>query len=86
MPYYEYVCSDCTAGFELKRAMKEIDDPATCPDCHGEHVARQISKVAAFAHGESGSTTSLGGGGGCGGSCGSGGCGGGSCGSCASKN
>lgn len=83
MPYYEFVCSDCHSAFELKRAMKEIDSPATCPECHGEHVARQISKVAAFAHGESGSTTSLGGGG-CG--CGSGTCGGGSCSSCASHN
>ena len=82
MPYYEYVCSDCSSAFELKRSMKEIDAPATCPECHGDHVARQISKVAAFAHGESGSTTSLGGGGcGCGSSCS-----GGSCGSCASRN
>ena len=84
MPYYEYVCSDCNSEFELKRSMKQIDDPTTCPECHGEHVARQVSRVAAFAHGESGSTTSLGAGG-CG--CGSGGsCGGGSCGSCASRN
>lgn len=84
MPYYEYVCSDCNTLFELKRAMKEIDDPTACPECHGEHVARQISKVAAFAHGASGSVSSLGGGGGCGGGCGS--CGGGSCGNCASHN
>ena len=82
MPYYEYVCSDCNALFELKRSMKDIDNPATCPECRGEHVARQISKVAAFAHGESGSVSSLGGGGcGCGSSCS-----GGSCGSCASRN
>ena len=80
MPYYEYVCSDCNTEFELKRSMKEIDDSAKCPECHGEHVARQISKVAAFAHGESGSTTALSGGG-CGSSCG-----GGSCASCASRN
>ena len=79
MPYYEYVCSDCKTLFELKRAMKEIDDPATCPECHGEHVARQISKVLAFAHSDSGTVSSLGGGG-----CGS--CGGGSCDSCASRN
>ena len=83
MPYYEYLCSDCHSAFELKRAMKAIDDPAECPDCHGEHVARQISQVAAFAHGDGGTSTSLGGG--CG--CGNGGsCGGGSCGSCASRN
>ena len=80
MPYYEYVCSDCNADFELKCAMKEIDDPAECPECHGKHVARQISKVAAFAHGDSSNTISLGGGGGCGS------CGGGSCSTCASNN
>ena len=82
MPYYEYVCSDCRTQFEIKRSIKDIDVPAACPTCQGDHVARQISKVAAFAHGEGGSTTSLGGDGcGCGSSCG-----GGSCGSCASRN
>ncbi len=82
MPYYEYVCSDCHTPFELKRSMKEIDNPTTCPECHGKHIARQISKVAAFAHGAGGSVASLGGDGcGCGSSCS-----GGSCGSCASRN
>lgn len=79
MPYYEYVCSDCNTLFELKRSMKEIDDPATCPECKGEHVRRQISRVLAFAHGDGGSVSSLGGGG-----CGS--CGGGACASCGSHN
>ena len=80
MPYYEYVCDDCNTKFDLKRCIAEIDDPTTCPECHGEHVARQVSRVAAFAHGESGSTTSLGSSG-CGSSCA-----GGSCASCASRN
>lgn len=79
MPYYEYVCSDCKTLFELKRSMKEIDDPATCPQCHGEHVTRQISKVFAFAHGEGGSVSALGGGG-----CSS--CAGGACSTCGSRN
>jgi len=83
MPYYEFVCSDCNTPFELKRAMKDSDAPADCPTCHGQHVARKISKVAAFAHGDGGDVSSLGGGGcGCGGSC----SGGGSCGSCARRN
>lgn len=80
MPYYDYVCSDCQSKFELKRSIKEIDDPTTCPHCQGQHVARQMSRVAAFSHGDSG-TTALGGGGGCG--CGS--CSGGTCGSCGSS-
>ncbi len=80
MPYYEYVCADCQTQFELKRCIAAIDDPANCPACHGEHVARQISKIAAFSHGEGGSVSAVGGGGGCGG------CSGGTCGSCASRN
>ena len=79
MPYYEYVCGDCSTKFELKRRLAEIDNPAACPTCHGEHVARQVSMVMAFSHGDGSSVSSLGGGGGCGGSCG-----GGSCGSCGS--
>ncbi len=80
MPWYDYVCTDCENKFELHRSMKEIDDPAECPVCHGEHVTRQISLVLSFSHGEGGSVSTLGGGGGCAS------CGGGSCGSCASKN
>ena len=82
MPYYEYVCDDCHAQFELKRSMSNIDAPANCPSCHSDHVARQISQVAAFSHGEGGQVSSIGGNS-CGGGCGD--CGG-SCGSCASKN
>lgn len=77
MPYYEYVCDDCHAQFELKRSMSNIDAPADCPKCKSNHVARQISKVAAFSHGEGGQVSSIGGS-----SCGCGGCSGGSCGSC----
>lgn len=80
MPYYEYVCEDCNAKFELKRCIAEIDDPTACPECHGEHVARQVSRVMAFAHGDGGSVGELGGGGGCGS------CGGGSCASCGSAH
>lgn len=81
MPYYEYVCTDCKTQFELKRCIAEIDNPAECPECHGEHTARQISKVAAFSHSDGGSVSALGGGGG-----GCAGCGGGSCASCGSRN
>lgn len=82
MPYYEYVCDDCNTQFELKRTISAIDAPTACPQCHGDHVARQISRVMAFSHGDNGAVSSLGGN-----SCGGGNCGGGgSCGSCASHN
>ncbi|MCI0475689.1 MAG: zinc ribbon domain-containing protein [Anaerolineales bacterium] len=80
MPTYEYICSDCKTNFELRRSIKQIDDPAACPKCRGNRVARQISKVMAFSHGDGGGVSALGGGGGCG-SCSST-----SCGSCASRN
>jgi len=80
MPYYEYVCDDCTTKFELKRCIAEIDNPSACPECHSTHVARQMSRVMAFSHGDGdgGSVSALGNGGGCGS------CGGGTCGSCGS--
>ena len=80
MPTYEYVCSDCQAQFELRRSIKQIDNPATCPQCHGEHVARQISKVMAFSHGDGGNVSALGSGGGCSS------CSGAACSTCASRN
>ncbi len=79
MPLYEFVCTDCKIKFELRRSMKEIDDPAACPECHGVHTSRQISRVACFSHGEGESVSSLGGGGGCAS------CGGGTCASCGSS-
>ncbi len=80
MPYYEFVCEDCNTKFEMKRCIAEIDDPAACPQCHGNHVARQVSRVMAFSHGDGGSVSALGDTGGCAS------CGGGSCASCSSHN
>lgn len=79
MPTYEYLCSECHAQFELRRSIKQIDDPALCPHCHSARVARQISRVMAFSHGEGGSVSALGGGG-----CAS--CSSTACGTCASRN
>ena len=76
MPYYEYVCEDCNTKYEMKRCLAEIDDPSACPQCHGTHVARQMSRVIAFSHGDGGTVSALGSESGCGS------CGGGSCGSC----
>ena len=80
MPYYEYVCNDCSTKFEMKRRLAEIDDPMACPHCHGERVARQVSIVMAFSHGDGGSVSALGSGGGCAS------CGGGTCASCGSSH
>ena len=27
MPLYEYICCDCSTQFEIRRTMKEIDNP-----------------------------------------------------------
>ncbi len=80
MPYYEYVCNDCNTEFELKRCIAEIDDPTACPECHSDHVARQVSRVNAFSHSDGGNVSALGGGGGCAS------CGGGTCASCGSAH
>lgn len=63
MPTYEYVCADCETRFEVRRSIKQIDDPTTCPHCHSSRVARQISRVLAFSHSSDGSVSALGGGG-----------------------
>ncbi len=76
MPYYEYVCPDCETRFEIRRSMKEIDDPAICPQCQGTRATRQVSKVMAFSHGDGESVSALGGASACGG------CSGGTCSSC----
>lgn len=80
MPTYEYVCSDCNTQFELRRSIKQIDDPVTCPHCCGNRVTRQISKVIAFSHSDSGSVSALGGSSACS-SCSST-----ACSTCASRN
>jgi|YNPBryantNP2012_1023418.scaffolds.fasta_scaffold04466_6 putative FmdB family regulatory protein len=79
MPTYEYVCSDCQTRFEVRRSIKQIDDPTTCPNCQSARVTRQISRVLAFSHSSDGSVSALGSGG-----CAS--CTSTSCSTCASRN
>lgn len=45
MARYEYRCKVCDERFELRRAMSEADDPATCPSGHRD-VARLLSVFA----------------------------------------
>lgn len=42
MPIYAYRCTSC--GFE-KDVMRKVSDPVltTCPSCHGEHFAKQLT-------------------------------------------
>jgi len=36
MPIYEYQCTKCGQGFELRRTFAESDAAAVCPNCGGE--------------------------------------------------
>ena len=52
MAVYEYLCRDCDASFELRRAMGDADREVVCPDGHTD-VRRKLSVFAAVG----GSTT-----------------------------
>lgn len=43
MPIYEYVCKDCSRGFE---ALVGGSIEPECPDCHGKHLEKQLSVFA----------------------------------------
>ncbi len=75
MPLYEYYCESCQQRFELLRPMARMDDPAACPEGHGD-ANRVLSTFAAFTQGESGASESIGGGSACAG------CAADSCGTC----
>jgi len=74
MPIYEYYCEDCEHSFEALVHPGRSED-ATCPQCHGAHLSREMSVFASARSGDSvgsgnGFTPSGAGGGGCcGGSC-----------------
>jgi putative FmdB family regulatory protein len=79
MPFYDYVCPDCTSDFSLQRQMSHRDHPTHCPNCDGEHSVRQISMPMVMTRGENGNLRSL-----SGSSCGS--CAATTCNSCGSNN
>ena len=54
MPIYEYRCEECNAIFSKLRSMRDADAPLECVACHGEHVRRQLSRVAATRRGDGG--------------------------------
>lgn len=67
MALYEYVCRDCDASFELRRAMGDADRDVTCPNGHAG-VRRKLSVFASVGPPTAGMGVAAGGccGGGCG--------------------
>ena len=61
MPLYEYYCKSCNQRFELLRPVSRMDDPAACPEGHGD-ADRVLSTFAAFSQGDSGVSEAIGGG------------------------
>ncbi|GAB2726763.1 FmdB family zinc ribbon protein [Kitasatospora kifunensis] len=73
MPRYDFRCRSCGATFELRRAMAQANDPASCPQGHTDTV-KLLSTVAVTGAGGSAAPQPPAGGGG-GGCCGGGCCG-----------
>ncbi len=71
MPLYEYRCEDCGNEFELRRAIRAMDEPAPCPHCESTNAKRQVSLFVSFSTSAQGAENS--GGCGCGGQCSCGG-------------
>ncbi|MEU8401367.1 zinc ribbon domain-containing protein [Nonomuraea sp. NPDC048892] len=66
MPRYDFRCRACGSTFEVSRPMSASDDPATCPEGHGDTV-KLLSTVAMT--GGAAAPKAGGGGGCCGGGC-----------------
>ncbi|MFI7135417.1 zinc ribbon domain-containing protein [Nonomuraea sp. NPDC050153] len=64
MPRYDFRCRACGSTFEVSRPMSASDDPATCPEGHGDTV-KLLSTVSMTG----GATAPKAGGGCCGGGC-----------------
>jgi putative FmdB family regulatory protein len=45
MPKYQYVCTNCSKEFELRRPRIDARKKASCPDC-GNDGKRRISEFA----------------------------------------
>ncbi|MET8541255.1 zinc ribbon domain-containing protein [Kitasatospora sp. NPDC004799] len=73
MPRYDFRCRSCGATFELRRPMAQANDPAVCPQGHGDTV-KLLSTVAVTGGAAAAPQAPTGGGGG-GGCCGGGCCG-----------
>ncbi len=60
MPMYEYMCPDCKTKFELLRPLSQVNETASCPQCH-QNAERVLSTFACFSTDESGLTSPVGG-------------------------
>lgn len=68
MPLYEYHCTECDHGFELRRKASERTTDAPCPSCGSEATEPRISAPSRLnVHPSSGGHCSPGGC--CGGAC-----------------
>lgn len=43
MPLYDFVCPNCTDGFEIKLPIAEVDTPQNCPNCTDTKLERSLS-------------------------------------------
>jgi putative FmdB family regulatory protein len=48
MPIYEFACDACGKQFEW---LSRGNETPTCPECHSEHLNRQLSVPAAHVNG-----------------------------------
>jgi len=46
MPYYEYECEECGAGFERRLRVQERLDPQPCPQCGAARSKLRMSVPA----------------------------------------
>jgi putative FmdB family regulatory protein len=69
MAVYEYRCKTCDASFEMRRAMSESNDPATCPDGHQNSMRKLSAFASVGAAAAPAGASPRPSGGGCGGGC-----------------
>ena len=46
MPMFNFVCQDCGTPFEEWVPVTSMIKNVACPECHGQDVEKQLSRVA----------------------------------------
>ena len=46
MPLFTFDCEDCDESFEQLVGFNQDLDEIRCPDCGGDHVHKQMSRIA----------------------------------------
>jgi putative FmdB family regulatory protein len=54
MPIYEYSCKKCSAEFEQRRSIADMDKRSKCPKCSSRAIARKVSMSFAVVGGDVG--------------------------------